>query len=81
MSVNDTSNFKNALKDQHSDGNHVEQDNSDIDYILNEIGGTFGRFQIFNYVLYSIGLCYCGMAAMSYVFTTMNLDYRFDYTE
>lgn len=55
----------------------VNDANRDVNYILEQIGGTFGRFQIRNFILYSIALIFCGMAGMSYVFTAMNLEYRF----
>lgn len=68
--------YVNKLDEPGSSGSHVYRENYDLEYILNEIGGTFGRFQIWNFVMYSMGLCFCGMASMSYVFTAMNLEYR-----
>lgn len=69
----------NSERDIAENGNEhyvADADNYDVDYIIKEIGGTFGRFQIFNFIIYSIALCFCGMAGMPYVFTAMNLDYR-----
>lgn len=48
----------------------------DIEYIISDIGGSYGKFQIFNYILYSIPMCVSGIVAMTYVFTALNLDYR-----
>lgn len=59
----------------------VNDANCDVNIILKQIGGTRGRFQIRNFLLYSIGLCFCGMASMSYVFTAMNNEYRFVYNQ
>lgn len=51
------------------EGNEIEQ-------ILNDIGGSFGKFQLFNYMLFSIPMTVIGITALTYVFTTLNLEYR-----
>lgn len=50
--------------------------NSDIQYILNDIGGSFGKFQWLNYVLFAIPISLSGLVSLTYVFTALNLDYR-----
>lgn len=52
------------------------QQRDDIEYIIENIGGSYGQFQIFNYILYSIPICVSGIVVMTYVFTALNLDYR-----
>lgn len=47
-----------------------------IDTILNEIGGSFKRYQIINYIIFCIPLAISGTLGLSYVFTALNLDYR-----
>lgn len=50
-----------------------------VDYvqlILDDIGGTFKRYQIFNYILFCMPFALSGSFGLSYVFTAMNLDYR-----
>lgn len=50
---------------------------NDIEYILKDIGGSFGKFQLYNYVLISVPLFMTGLFSLTYVFTAMNLDYRY----
>lgn len=52
-------------------------DNSDIDFILNDIGGPYNKFQLFNYASYMFSLCFCGIVIMTYVFSALNLEYRY----
>lgn len=50
-----------------------------VDYvqlILDDIGGTFKRYQIFIYILFCIPFALSGSFGLSYVFTALNLDYR-----
>lgn len=54
----------------------VDNNSDDYEYIINDIGGSFGTFQILNYVLYSIPIAIAGIVVMTYVFTALNLDYR-----
>lgn len=50
---------------------------SDIEYILNDLGGSYGKFQLINYILFSIPIGISAMVGMTYVFTTLNLEYRY----
>lgn len=52
-----------------------EQEN-EMENILNEIGGSFGRFQIFNYILFSIVMFIAGLTGVAYIFTALDLDFR-----
>lgn len=53
------------------------QQNTDlVDIILFDLGGTFKKYQIINYILFCIPFALSGTFALSYVFTTLNLDYR-----
>lgn len=57
----------------------VEHERSDVDLvelILKDIGGTFRKFQISNYILFCLPLALSGSFGLSYVFTALNLDYR-----
>lgn len=51
-------------------------DDNDVDLILEDVGGAFGRYQIFNYILFLLVMCLSGMFVLDYVFTTLDLDYR-----
>lgn len=51
-------------------------DADDAEFIINDIGGSFGKFQLRNYALYSIPIAVSGIVVMTYVFTALNLDYR-----
>lgn len=53
-----------------------EQNDQNTDYVLDEFGGSFSRFQLYNYALLSLPFMMCGMVALSYVFTALNLEYR-----
>lgn len=65
-----------ASSDQNqSDGKRSKKTN-DIEYILKDIGGSFGKFQLYNYALFAIPICLSGIFSLTYVFTAMNLDYR-----
>lgn len=50
--------------------------NNEMDEIFNELGGTYGRFQIFNYILLVIPHIITGYIVFAYVFTALSLDYR-----
>lgn len=50
--------------------------NNEVENILYEIGGSFSKFQIFNYCIYAIVILNCAIVSMTFVFTTLNLDYR-----
>lgn len=47
-----------------------------LEVILSDIGGTFKKYQILNYVLFGFTLTLSGAFSLSYVFTALNLDYR-----
>lgn len=53
-----------------------ENDETEMEHILNDIGGTFGRFQLYNYILLSALTFSIGIMSMSFVFTTLNLEHR-----
>lgn len=48
----------------------------DIEYILSDIGGSYGKFQLCNYFIFSIPIMISGLIMSVYVFTSLNLDYR-----
>lgn len=56
-------------------------ENSDIEQILNDIGGSFSRFQLFNYTLFSIPIAMVGILSMAYVFTALRVEYRYKYND
>lgn len=51
-------------------------ESDDIDFILDNVGGAFGKYQLFNYALLLLAMCLSGMFILDYVFTTLDLDYR-----
>lgn len=53
-----------------------KQDVDLVDVILRDLGGTFKKYQIINYILFCIPFALSGTFALSYVFTALNLDYR-----
>lgn len=53
-----------------------KQDVDLVDVILQDLGGTFKKYQIINYILFCIPFALSGTFALSYVFTALNLDYR-----
>lgn len=53
-----------------------KQSNQNTEEILDELGGSFSRFQLYNYALLSIPIMVSGMVALTYVFTALNLEYR-----
>lgn len=54
----------------------AENEEEDIEYILNDIGGTFGRYQIYNYLMLSFSLFVTGTFVLDYVFSTLEIDHR-----
>lgn len=68
------------MKTGHSSGECTEsQAIEKVDYvqlILDDIGGTFKRYQIFNYILFCIPFALSGSFGLSYVFTALNVDHR-----
>lgn len=61
---------------RNDDENHENKNVDYIDTILNEIGGSFKRYQIIIYLIFCIPLAISGTLGLSYVFTALNLDYR-----
>lgn len=52
------------------------QEHNDIDFILKDIGGTFGKFQIYNYLMLSFSVFVTGSFVLDYVFSTLQVDHR-----
>lgn len=50
--------------------------NNAFENILDDIGGSFSKFHLINYALLSIPIAISGLIALTYVFTTLSLDYR-----
>lgn len=48
----------------------------DLEFILKDIGGTFGKFQMLNYILLAVPIFLSDVFVMDYVFSTLDLDYR-----
>lgn len=48
----------------------------DLDFVLEDIGGAFGKFQISMYILLAVPLFLSDAFGLDYVFSTMDLDYR-----
>lgn len=57
-----------------------ENDQNDVDFILNDIGGTFNRFQISNYLMLSFTMFVSGVYVLDYVFATLEIDHRYYHT-
>lgn len=53
----------------------VEQPN-DLEFILEDIGGTFGKFQIYFYVLLAFPIILTDAYNLDYVFSSLDIDYR-----
>lgn len=47
-----------------------------IEYILKDIGGAFGKYQIYNYLMLSYFMFVSGTFVLDYVFATLNIDHR-----
>lgn len=56
--------------------NQAPSEPNDIDFILKDIGGTFGKFQIYNYLMLSFAMFVAGNYVLDYVFSTLELDHR-----
>lgn len=48
----------------------------DIEFILSDIGGSYGKFQLWNVTLFSIPIFINGLIVVAFVFTTLSVDYR-----
>lgn len=44
--------------------------------VIESIGGTIGRYQILCFILFALPFALSGSFGLSYVFTSLNLDYR-----
>lgn len=55
---------------------NVEAEENGIEFILSDIGGTFGRFQIYNYLMLSFSMFITGTFVLDYVFATLEIDHR-----
>lgn len=64
------------IKDAEKSNEKVSGDSDDIEYILNDLGGSYGKFQIWNYILFSIPVLISGLYSILFVFTTLNVEYR-----
>lgn len=53
-----------------------KHEQNDIDFILKDIGGTFGKFQIYNYLMLSFSVFVTGSFVLDYVFSTIEVDHR-----
>lgn len=53
-----------------------KNEENEIEQILNDIGGSFGKFQLFNYTLFSLAMIIIGLNSLGYVFAALNLKYR-----
>lgn len=49
---------------------------NDIDFILKDVGGTFGQFQIYNYLMLSFSIFISGVIILDYVFTALEINHR-----
>lgn len=47
-----------------------------VELILDDIGGSFKKYQIINYILFCIPFALSGSFGLSYVFTALNVEYR-----
>lgn len=54
----------------------VNNQMNDIEYILNDIGGAFGKYQIYNYLMLSYTMFVTGLFVLDYVFATLYIDHR-----
>lgn len=49
---------------------------NDIEFILNDIGGIFGNFQIYSLLMLSYSMFVTGTFVLDYVFATLDVDHR-----
>lgn len=47
-----------------------------LEVIFTDIGGTFGKYQIINFILFCLPFALSGSFGLSYVFTALNIDHR-----
>lgn len=60
-----------------SQANEANQEKNDVEFILNDIGGAFGKFQIYNYIMLSFSMFISGLYIFDYVFSTLEIDHRY----
>lgn len=53
-----------------------EDETLETEFILKDLGGSFGKFQLFSYCLYSIPMFICGVLTFAFVFSASNVEYR-----
>lgn len=49
---------------------------NDIEFILNDIGGIFGKFQINSLLMLCYSMFVTGTFVLDYVFATLDVDHR-----
>lgn len=54
----------------------AKDEHNEIDFILKDIGGTFGKFQIYNYLMLSYSMFVTGTYIYDYVFATLDVGHR-----
>lgn len=47
-----------------------------VEMILTDIGGTFKKYQIINYILFCLPFALSGSFGLNYVFTALNVESR-----
>lgn len=47
-----------------------------VEVILHDIGGSFRKFQVFNYLLFCVPFALSGSFALSYIFAALNVEHR-----
>lgn len=72
--VNTDSNTNNV---GHVGSGHADDQKVDLmELIFTDMGGTFGKYQIINYILFCLPFALSGSFGLSYVFTALNIDHR-----
>lgn len=54
-----------------------KDDNSDIEFILKDIGNNCNRFQLYNRLSYLLAMTVAGIVVMTYVFTALRVEHRY----
>lgn len=54
---------------------NLNNENSHLDVILNELG-SFGKYQIKNYIIFTLPIIFNAIFSLSYVFEAGDLNYR-----
>lgn len=69
----------NATNSNTNETGQTSADGKKVDFlevIFTNIGGTFGKYQIINFILFCLPFALSGSFGLSYVFTALNIDYR-----